>query len=478
MKSLKVLVIEDDEDDYFILKEHIKNSKLWNIAFKHVSSYEEGKSQYASSEFDLCFLDNYLGVHTGIEFLNEVCQDKRCMPIILLTGLDDEALDEIAIEAGAADYIPKQNLSKSILERSIRHSLERHKQSELLNKEREKYRNLFRSSLEAVFLADENFDIVEMNKSFKHLLKVKETTSLALGDMILSVQDFKNLTQFADNEMISSVKKIRINDSVGQEYIVNISLSVIELSDNDDPICYQGVIHDITDIEEAQLKLVETEKFNLTGRMARIIGHEVRNPLTNIILATGELKENCTNVKEEDLELFDMVQRSAERIERLTDELLNSTKMLELHLKPTQIENCIRNSIKECQDRILLKKINLIKPILDSKTFANLDADKFEIALTNIIINATEAMRETKNPTLEIELKELKKAVVISISDNGKGMSAKMIEKIYDPFFSARTGGMGLGMTNVKNILIQHNSLLIVESEEGIGTTFRIKVPK
>jgi signal transduction histidine kinase len=53
-----------------------------------------------------------------------------------------------------------------------------------------------------------------------------------------------------------------------------------------------------------------------------------------------------------------------------------------------------------------------------------------------------------------------------------------MIEKIYDPFFSARTGGMGLGMTNVKNILIQHNSLLSVESEEGIGTTFRIKVPK
>lgn len=477
-RDLNILVVEDDEDDFYLLSERLKQSSRWKMTLTHASNYEEGLEKFKSGTFDLCFLDNYLGAHTGIGFLIAINQFENCTPIILLTGIDDKTLDEMAIEAGAADYIPKHNLSKETLARSIRHSLERHKQSELLKKEREKYRILFQSSLEAIFLTDENFEIVEMNQSFKRFLRIYEDSPISLTQLIVDKKKIGELKELSDEASIGSLRKIRINDLQGQEYIVNISLSIIKLSDIDDPIRYQGVIHDVTDIEEAQLKMVETEKFNLTGRMARIIGHEVRNPLTNIILATGELKESYDNLKEEDLELFEMIQRNTERIERLTDELLNSTKMLELNIFPTLVETCIQNAIDECLDRISLKKIKLVKPNLKTSTFLNLDADKFEIALTNIILNATEAMVHTPDPVLEIGLLEMKKAVIITVSDNGRGMSQETIEKIYDPFYSARSGGMGLGMTNVKNILIQHNALLSVESEEHVGTTFKIKVPR
>ncbi len=478
MQNLNVLVVEDDEDDFFLLKHFIQYSEQWKIEFTLADNFDKGLEAYNNNHFDLCFLDHYLGVQTGIDFLNAIQQHKKSIPIILLTGLDNPAIDNLAIESGAADYIPKSSMSQEILERSIRHSLERHKQNELLKREKEKYRKLFKSSQQAVFLADENFKVAEANQAFKQLLKLDDLEDLSLATFFKRKKDFDQLTNFHETNASISLNQLKFKDKLGNSLIVNVSVAVVELADSENGFCYQGILQDITELEEAQLRSLAEQKFNLTGRMARIIGHEVRNPLTNIILAMGELEEDNQNLSEDDLEMYDMIKRSAKRIETLTDELLNSTKMLEVKLRQIPIEHVIEKSLSACDDRIQLMKIEVKTCDLSKKTLLFLDEDKFEIALTNIIINATEAMTEAKSGKLEISIEEESRAVTIAIRDNGKGMSKATIEKIYDPFFSERNGGLGLGMTNVKNVIIQHNALLTVESKLNEGSVFKIKIPK
>lgn len=476
--KLKVLVVEDDEDDFFLLTHYIKDSTLWELEFTHKTTYDSGLEAYNNGTFQLCFLDHYLGAKTGVDFLNESKNLKNRIPIILLTGLDNVAIDAKSIELGAADYIPKSRMTQEVLERSIRHSIERHKQNELLLTEREKYRDLFHNSIEAIFLVDENYKIVEGNSAFWEFMKLEVNHETLLNSLFFNPSEFSSLTEFEGGNTVNKLNGVRVVDALGQELIINVSLSVIGTDEEGKPNCYQGVIYDVTELREAQLRSIETEKFNLTGRMARLIGHEVRNPLTNIILATEELKLNTDLAESDDAMLLEMIQRSSKRIETLTSELLNSTKLLDLNKSESLMEDIVAAAVEKCQDRFVLKKIALEQDNLDGKTVLDIDKDKFEIALVNIIINATEAMSETENPKLRIKLTEENKSVLVSITDNGKGMSRETVEKIYDPFFSDRNGGLGLGMTNVKNVMIQHKALLTVKTKVGEGTTFTIKVPK
>src|SRR5690606_17383329 len=184
-----------------------------------------------------------------------------------------------------------------------------------------------------------------------------------------------------------------------------------------------------------------------------IIGHEVRNPLTNIVLATDELMQSFQTIKEDDAELFEMIKRNTRRITNLVDDLINSTKLLELNRENWAIEKLIRDALDTCLDRIQLKKIELETFGLTEETVCKIDSEKFKIGLVNIIINATEALTEVKNPHLVIGFEKSENNADIIIRDNGTGMSEETLLKIYDPFFSAKHGGLGLGMTNVKNIM-------------------------
>jgi len=475
-KELRVLIVEDDEDDFFLLQQFLNHSKNWNFKIDHAKYYDDGLVKYTENNFDLCFLDYYLGANTALDFLTQIENIEQKIPVILLTGLDNQEIDEIVIKAGAADYIPKSYLSQEILERSIRHSLERNDQQNMLRKQKEKYRNLFEHSLEAIFITDSEFNILEVNESFKILMKHDSFSQQPLSSIFKSDEDFKLLSE--DIEAIGSknLKRTLIKNNEGKELVVNITLSALYKNYEDQETNYQGVIHDITRLEQTQLRLLEIEKLNLTGRMARIIGHEVRNPLTNIVLATDELIDSVELVKEDDAELFEMIKRNTKRITNLIDDLLNSTKLLELNVVNCELEHLLNTALDTCKDRIQLKKIELVAFGLNEHTFCKVDSDKFRIALVNIIINATEALSEKTNPLLEVGLEKNENRVDIIIRDNGCGMSQETLQKIYDPFFSAKQGGLGLGMTNVKNIMIQHNVLLHVESEVGKGSTFRIKL--
>ena len=122
MKHIKVLLIDDDEDDYILTKDVFRNLPS-KYSLSWVNSFEKGLSAIRKKEFDVYLLDYRLGNGNGIELLSEAINSGCLQPIIMLTGKGSPEIDERAMEIGAADYLVKDELEASLVERSIRYSI-------------------------------------------------------------------------------------------------------------------------------------------------------------------------------------------------------------------------------------------------------------------------------------------------------------------------------------------------------------------
>jgi two-component system, sporulation sensor kinase E len=169
----------------------------------------------------------------------------------------------------------------------------------------------------------------------------------------------------------------------------------------------------------------------------------------------------------------DVIERNANRIEQLIDEMLNLSKPKELNLELTAIADVIQETIALTIDRMNLNQIKLEISYGDELPRILLDKEKMKIAFLNIIINAIEAMQPGKG-ILKIETKLKDGFEIVSMIDNGKGIAPEEIEKLFDPFYTDKQGGMGLGLTSTKNILSSHSATVEVRSALEKGTTFSI----
>jgi signal transduction histidine kinase len=230
----------------------------------------------------------------------------------------------------------------------------------------------------------------------------------------------------------------------------------------------------IDELAALNLELIELrtiEKFAATGRISRTIAHEVRNPLTNINLAVEQLRNEIPPNKDLDL-LFEMISRNSNRINQLIGDLLNATRVSELQYVKVSINDILDNSLEFAMDRIELKQINVIKDYDKDICPVLVDQEKIEIAFLNIIVNAVEAMED--HGTLHLSTETKNNRCVIKIRDTGKGMSKGDLGRLFEPYFTTKEKGTGLGLTNTQNIILAHNANIKVESELGKGASFTI----
>ena len=231
----------------------------------------------------------------------------------------------------------------------------------------------------------------------------------------------------------------------------------------------------VSELDKLNAELVELksiEKFALTGRISRTIAHEVRNPLTNINLAVEQLRVELEQ-NEDSIMLLDMISRNGTRINLLISDLLNSTRTNLLNFEKRNLNDLIDESLHFAQDRIELKSIKVIKEFTNEICEIEVDTQKINIAFLNIIVNACEAMEPNKGILKVITEKKNDKCFV-TISDNGKGIDEENVSRLFEPYFTTKESGTGLGLTNTQNIILSHNASISAESNPGKGTTFII----
>lgn len=226
---------------------------------------------------------------------------------------------------------------------------------------------------------------------------------------------------------------------------------------------------------EAKLReLKSMEKFTATGRVARTIAHEVRNPLTNISLAAEQLQELTTQNNESSM-LLDMISRNSIRINQLVSDLLNATKVIELNIQPVNINKILDETLELAADRLDLSQVKVEKNYASGLCDVLVDREKIKIAFLNIIVNAIEAM-EKNHGKLSLTTKSNDDFCIIEIEDNGKGMDDDTLQKLFEPYFTSKPNGNGLGLTNCQNIILSHRGNIAVKSKLKKGTSFIISL--
>jgi len=234
----------------------------------------------------------------------------------------------------------------------------------------------------------------------------------------------------------------------------------------------QERVNELGKLNSELIELRRLEKYVVTGRIARVMAHEVRNPLTNINLACEQLR---AEVEDEDSAIFfTMIRRNADRINQLVSDLLATTRA-ELTFSTASINELLDASLELALDRIQLNQIQVIKNYDDSVCSLPVDTEKIKIAFLNIIVNAVEAMDE--NGILEISTAQENGKCIVKISDNGRGMKQSEVDRLFEPYFTTKEKGTGLGLANSQNIIIGHNGSIYAESEFGKGTSFTILFP-
>jgi signal transduction histidine kinase len=239
-------------------------------------------------------------------------------------------------------------------------------------------------------------------------------------------------------------------------------------------IYYQGLLHDITNLRKAEKANLMMEKLGATGRLVRTLAHEVRNPLNNINMSVEQLIHSPAS-QETDL-FLDIIQRNSKRIGDLITELLDSARPSDLVFERCTLQTVMDESIAEALDRITLQRINMQIRYCNEPCFIMANKEKLKIAFLNIIINAVEAMTPNHGE-LDIDIQTSSILHKVIIKDNGCGIPEENLSRLFEPYFTSKRNGMGLGLAATLNILQSHKAHIDVSSGVGEGTTFVIAFP-
>ncbi|MBA4167887.1 MAG: response regulator, partial [Chitinophagaceae bacterium] len=437
-----ILIIDDDEDDFFITSEYIKKINDRNLRIDWCFKYKDAIEHIKERNYELYFIDYYLGARTGLDLIKEAVQLQCEEPLVLLTGKGNQFIDREAMQAGAMDYLVKSDLTVEKVERCIRYSLERATTVKALRANERKYRNIFERSKDAVFLASEQLVFRDVNDATSGLLQYSkpQLSSISLYDMLEEKENKFISAQLASTGLVND-REIELQSAGGEKKTCILSLSTER--DINGGIFVHGLLHDVTELKKAEKATLQAEKLAATGRLVQTLAHEVRNPLNNINLSLEQLHHEISDLSDTEM-YMEIIQRNSKRISDIITELLNSSRPAEMsmHNKPLQV--IMDESIASALDRITLQKIKLQIKYADKPAYIRADEEKLKLAFLNIIINAVEAMEED-NGLLTISIENDKSFHTVRIKDNGSGIAEENLSKLFEPYFTSKRNGLGLG---------------------------------
>jgi nitrogen fixation/metabolism regulation signal transduction histidine kinase len=226
------------------------------------------------------------------------------------------------------------------------------------------------------------------------------------------------------------------------------------------------------ELENVQKKLIRAEKESIWKELSRILAHEIKNPLTPIQLTIQRLEEKYELDPQKFEEIFpDSVKIINQEISNLQN-LAYSFSSFARNIEPDFSEFNLKSHL----DEILMSYTHKYEISLSCATeqIITFDRTHFYQIITNILQNAIDAAEDELK--IIINCKKENDKIVISISDNGKGIAAGILPRIFDPYYTKKSKGTGLGLTLVKKLVDLNNAEIEVESEVGKGTTFIIKL--
>lgn len=470
-QKLNILLVDDDEDDFFIAKTLFSEFSFFTYSLDWAKSFQEAEKIIKEKHHDVYLFDYRLGKDTGLDLLRILRKKGQDLPAIMLTGKSDQVADSQAVQLGAYDYLEKSSLTSDTLERSIRYALKHSETLAALRQSEIKYRTVVEHSKEIIFIANEDFNIVHASRSAEGYLGYTREEIYAMQSQLLfdDPLEMVKLQEVMEDKMSISDYALTLKTKDGEKKEGLLSC-IVEMDENE-RFFIHGIFSDQTQRIKAEKAMLHSQKLQSTARLMQVLAHEVRNPLMNIQLSLGSLKDN---VCKDDEAILDIIKRNAGRIDELISEVLNAASEKEVIMKPTSLSLVVENALSQVRDRAVMQKVEILTE-LNKTPKISINAEQVSTAIVNILVNAIEAMEEVASPVIQIKsiLKEDK--IILTIQDNGVGMDKELLSKLFEPFYTAKTNGVGLGLATTLGIIKAHNARIDVSSEPGKGSTFLIE---
>ncbi len=379
---------------------------------------------------------------------------------------------------------------------------ERKKAEEKLKGSEAKYRSLFENmrngfALHEIIVDDKNqpvdYVFLEINTTFESLtgLKRENVVGRRVTEIIPGIEksEFDWIGEYGKVALEEEVLKFEqyseaLNKyysvtaySPGKGYFAVVFDDITERKKVEEAILKsneeldQRVKERTMELEDAQEQLVRKEKLAAAGQIASSIGHELRNPLGVIGNSVYYLKTKFREGDEKLVRHLDILQREIDKSRTIISELLDFSRASVPSLEQININSIVKKTLAEME---VSEIIDLETALHEGLPEVNADPGQIQQVFQNIILNAVQAMPE--GGRLEIRTGTGDGFIEIIFKDTGGGISEENLRKIFEPLFTTKAKGIGLGLSIVKSIIDRHKGEIDVESEDGKGTTFTVKL--
>ncbi|MDP9291342.1 MAG: PAS domain-containing protein, partial [Verrucomicrobiota bacterium] len=504
--TFRVLLIEDQPDEAESIRRLLEGAGPAYQLTASAGTLQEGLAAIRAGGLDLILLDLDLPDGDGLAAFKAVCAHAHGVPIIVLSGEDNEQIAFQIVHGGAQDSLVKAEIDSRMLARSIRYAVERANTERELSHERELLRNVLDNILDPIYVKDASGKYTISNLT--HARRIgKQSEAEVVGRTVFdffpehiaskfhrddlgviqsgeTVSNFEEMTVNADGQQrwILSTK-VPLRDEAGKIWgLVGIARDITEekraqenmVAANDRLFMAVSELQEAhAELRNVQLQLIESEKLKSIGRLAAGVAHEVKNPLAIITMGIDYLaqqnfgEDNAIPIILQDM--GDAVHRADAVIKGLLD--FSAPKRLEL--VPEDLNAIIERALLLVRGE-MLGSFDLLRELQPDLPLLRIDGMKIEQVFVNLLTNAIHAMSEAGGTlTVRTFSRQLTGVgenigdrrsesfrvgdvvVVAEVEDTGIGIPAAQLTKIYDPFFTTKpTGkGTGLGLTVTRTIV-------------------------
>lgn len=344
-----------------------------------------------------------------------------------------------------------------------------------------KYRRLFETSRDPIFIADQGKKIVDINKAGMHLFKFayrSEALSIEMIDQLFwDARDFSRLQDHLKENGFVKDYEISIVNRDGERIDVLVTAN-LRIDDRGEPIGFEGFLRDVTNKKRLEKQLAQTEHLASIGQLAAGVAHEINNPL-GVIKCYADLIRTNVKIDSQALTDVEIIKKHTKICQKIVDDLLNFSKSSEPQKISTNIHDGLNDVLSLLDQQLIKYHIKVQQKFCQNMPMIIADPEKLKQIYLNLIMNAIQSIKNHGCIIIETAFVKEMNTVVIRISDTGSGIPIKTLDRIFDPFFTTKKPGegTGLGLSITYGIIRDHGGKIEVESTPGMGTTFTITLP-
>jgi PAS domain S-box-containing protein len=540
IRKLKVLLIEDNAGDARLIREYLSDEAGADFSVEHVPLLAAGLERLAAGGIDLVLLDLSLPDSPMPDTFRRVHQTAPQVPIIVMSGLDDEEFAIQTVQEGAQDYLVKNQVETRLLVHAMRYAIERKRVAEAFEHERELFHTLMDSIPDRVFFKDTESRFTRINRALASHFRIDhprdatgrtdadffaaEHAGTALEDEQRVMRSGEPILGKIERETLPDgsvawalTSKLPLKNSRGQVTgSFGISRDITELKQSEEALQgantelarhkgeLQKTLGDLQrsheDLKAAQFQLIQAEKMQSVGRLAAGVAHEVKNPLGILRMGVDYLSQHLQSSDENVALVLSDMSEAIKRADGIILGLLDFSAPHALDTHADDLSAVIEQSLALVRHEIKESNVTLIKELAPGLPPVWLDRNKMKQVFVNLFTNACHAMPRGGTLTIRTSSRKLTETetshdagsrhadrfhsgetvVIAEIIDNGTGIPAEKLAHIFDPFYTTKeTGkGTGLGLTVTKKIVELHGGTIEIRNrkEGGASATLMFRV--